>query len=107
MKRLEALVQICDLYTFKEFKFGEDIGDATIAETLYDISIKLADSIYDCEWRSKKCNSQTFFRPIMTEDGVCFTSNSLNSQDIYTEEYDHLNLHSIPIIFRLFQYSSF
>lgn len=89
MKNLEVLLQICDLQAFTEFHYsGENMTNASIVRTLYDMSIKIEDSMLDCKWRSKKTSCESLFRPILTEEGFCFTFNSLNSRDIYTEEYD-------------------
>lgn len=87
LKRLEALIQICDSFTFTEFNLGETISDASIVETLFNMSIKIEDSMHYCEWRSDDIDCRNLFRPILTEDGFCFTFNSLNSRDIYTEKY--------------------
>lgn len=86
LKRLEVLIQICDMFTFAEFNLGEMISDASIVDTLFDMSIKMENSMRDCEWRSERIACRNLFRPILTEDGFCFIFNSLNSRDIYTDE---------------------
>lgn len=86
MERLEALIQICDAETFEGFVDSKNTTDASIVQTLHDMSLKLNDSIEDCKWRNKNKKCSELFRPILTEDGICFTFNSLNSQDIYTEK---------------------
>lgn len=86
MERLEALTQICDAETFEGFLDYKNIADASIVQTLDDMSLKLNDSLEDCKWRNKIKKCSELFRRIVTEDGICFTFNSLNSQDIYTEK---------------------
>lgn len=85
MNKLIALSHICDKETFKIFGIGKNFTDSILIQTIYEMAIKLKDSLNDCEWRKiTKCSS--LFRPILTEDGICFTFNSLNSRDIYSEE---------------------
>lgn len=85
MDRLIALIHICDADTFEGFGVGKNFTDASMVQTLYEISIRLSDSLKDCEWRNKNMNCKDLFRPILTEDGICFTFNSLNSRDIYSD----------------------
>lgn len=89
LKYLGSLVQICDSYTFVGFHLGGNISDASIIDTLYELAIKIDQSMLVCKWRSEHTSCGELFRPILTEDGFCFTFNSLNSRDIYTDKYDH------------------
>lgn len=41
--------------------------------------------MFKCGWESEWRQCNTTFRKILTEEGVCFTFNMLNSVDIYTE----------------------
>lgn len=83
-----ALAHICDtdLITKIRLELGKEVANARLIEDLNHISIKLNDSIIDCNWRKNNKSCSDMFRPILTEDGVCFTFNSLNSQEIYSKE---------------------
>lgn len=93
MERLEALMQICDSDSFGFYSYfiGKNITNSSIVQTLNGMAIKMGDSIFACKWRKNK-NCSNLFKPILTEDGICFTFNSLNSHDIYTDEYDRFHL---------------
>lgn len=83
IRQLAALIQICGGESRDIFNLGKNITD----QTLNDMSIKLNESLYGCSWR-KNNECSYLFSSILTEDGFCFTFNSLNSRDIYTDEYD-------------------
>lgn len=80
---MEALLQTCG--TEIPFDFGSNFTDASVIQTLRDMSIDLHEFMDQCIWHEYR-NCSNFFHPILTEDGFCFTFNSLNSRDIYTNQ---------------------
>lgn len=86
MEHLIALSHICDLKTFGGFEVGKNFTDAVLIQQINDISIKLNDSLHYCNWHYKDKKCFELFRPILTEEGICFTFNSLNSRDIYSKK---------------------
>lgn len=83
MKQMEALLQTCG--TEIPFDFGNNFTDASVIQTLKYMSINLHEFMDVCIWQKYR-NCSNFFQPILTEDGFCFTFNSLNSRDIYTDK---------------------
>lgn len=85
MDHLIALTHICDFKAFGLFGIGKNTTDADLIREMNKISIKLNDSLVECKWRSEYEDCSKHFQPILTEDGICFTFNSLNSRDIYSD----------------------
>lgn len=65
-----------------EEKFAND----SIYEVLEDLAPNRDYTINACQWQQKKVNCIEYMSPIMTNHGVCFSFNALNSQDMYTDE---------------------
>lgn len=75
---------------------------------MYGIIQELAptnDTIDKCWWESKITDCWGLFKPVLTEEGVCYTYNSLNSHDIYTEQWVISNKLIMIIWFELICYS--
>lgn len=85
--RMEAVSQVCDAHLTSYFELGTNHTDHTIFDTLRDVAISFNDTMFHCKWRNDINYCQKYFKPILTEEGVCFTFNVLNSKEIYNEGY--------------------
>lgn len=86
MDHLIALTHICDSSTFEGFGIGKNVTDpGALIRELNLMAIKMNESLHECKWRGKERSCLRMFRRILTEDGICFTFNALNSQDIYSD----------------------
>lgn len=83
--RLNALAHLCDRlsnnYNFKEEFTGDEIYDI-----IADVAPTLNETFNDCRWQDENWSCTKFFVPVLTEHGLCFTLNFINSREIYTEE---------------------
>lgn len=51
------------------------------------VAPELDTTIFSIKWQGKRQMFTTeFFAPQLTEEGLCFTFNSLTGKDMYTEE---------------------
>lgn len=83
---MAAVSQICDAHLTDNFELGTNFTDNRIYEVLKEIAPNFTDTMFFCKWRNTPSYCQSYFEPILTEEGVCFTFNDLRLQDIYTEE---------------------
>ncbi|KAF5277676.1 hypothetical protein FQA39_LY18445 [Lamprigera yunnana] len=54
---------------------------------LFEVREEFSDTIDECIWMGRNCMTdvKTMFSPIVTKDGLCFSFNSLDRSDIFTE----------------------
>ncbi|XP_013148198.1 PREDICTED: sodium channel protein Nach [Papilio polytes] len=85
----EDITLVCDdhLAPARGRKFSD--GNATV-ENLKQVSPNISEFFFGCKWKDTPKDSCTnLFSPILTEDGVCYTFNTLSAEDLFRTE----NLH--------------
>lgn len=85
----EAISQVCDAHLNGGFSVGNETVGPEIVQTLKDLSPKLDEILFQCKWRNAPDTCQELFSPILTEEGMCFTFNTLNAQEMFREENIH------------------
>lgn len=84
--RFEASSHVCESYLVRDRGDPEkNFTDGSIVDTLLDIAPAYNDTLYGFKWRNE-VDVDAKLQKIITEEGVCYTFNDLNSKDIYTEE---------------------
>ncbi|KPJ13859.1 Sodium channel protein Nach [Papilio machaon] len=81
----EDITLVCDdhLAPARGRKFSD--GYATV-ENLKQVSPNISEFFFGCKWKdTPKDNCANLFSPILTEDGVCYTFNTLHKEYQYLE----------------------
>lgn len=84
---MEALSEICDKHLTDKFKFGGNVTDSKVINMIRDIAPTFAETMLLCKFRNKLEYCSDYFEEIMTDEGLCFTFNMLNSKELYREGY--------------------
>lgn len=79
LTKIEAMGLICNYSTQKNSKYIDD----SIYDTIRDIAPSLIDV---SPWSTWKEENLSILNSVLTEEGLCFAFNALNSHQIYTEE---------------------
>lgn len=87
---MKAGAHVCDPFLVEDFNLEQIHTGNSVYNIINDISPTFNDTMRLCKWRHKIDFCSAYFVPILTEEGVCFTFNALNSRDIYTEKYEFI-----------------
>lgn len=82
--RLDALSHMCRFNFPEHVRYGHRFSNASIYDIIQDIAPNFTDTVASCSWNYEMQRCETQFSPILTDEGLCFTFNALNSDDIYT-----------------------
>ncbi|XP_036336958.1 pickpocket protein 28 [Rhagoletis pomonella] len=85
--RMEAMAQVCDVHLFADLKFGHKATSAAkVVDALAAVTPQFNESYLHCKWRNLPENCQQMFQKFITEEGVCYSFNSLSAKEIYRPE---------------------
>lgn len=84
---MEVVSHLCEPHLTEGCELGTNFTDERIFDTIHELAPNFTDTMFFCKWRNTFTLCQDIgFQPVLTEEGVCFTFNALNSEDIYTDE---------------------
>lgn len=85
---MRAAIQTCSDMFGVEMRnhFNDNFTDNSILSTIAQMAPTLFDTAAMCQLFQQISNCQEILFPIYTEEGLCFTFNSLNINNILTNE---------------------
>lgn len=83
---MRALAHICQFALLDSVAFQEPFTNGSIYSIIEQMAPTLNDTLLGCMWQYSLGRCSDLFVPILTEEGVCFAFNALNSHEIYTTE---------------------
>lgn len=92
---MEALAQVCDAHLLTDFKFGHLLASGSeIVSSLSAITPVFNETYLNCKWRNSPEKCQQIFKKFITEEGVCYSFNSLSPMEIFRPEGLELHIYS-------------
>lgn len=86
--RLSALAQICDPHLFYYVDFNQTY-DQFCANYLKNMSVPKNDMLMFCKWRNNMDYCDEMFSETLTDDGLCYTFNSISANDMLRTDQMH------------------
>ncbi|ALC43319.1 CG8546 [Drosophila busckii] len=78
--------QVCDAHLY-DIPVGNKVRKGIeIIDELSDVSPMFDETYLDCKWRNAPINCKEIFHKFVTEDGVCYSFNSLSPAEIFRAE---------------------
>lgn len=81
--KINALAHVCTFHEPVLDQSREKFTDDSIYDIIQDISPTFNDTMFGCQWNYKKVACEDLFTSVFTSDGLCFSFNTLNSEDVY------------------------
>ncbi|XP_037044105.1 pickpocket protein 28-like [Bradysia coprophila] len=82
LEKYQSAIQVCSK---KKYPKGDKFHfiDGPVLDILKEISIDLGRFMKIFKWNNEKISFREVFRRILTEEGLCYTFNALDTSDIY------------------------
>ncbi|XP_031628298.1 pickpocket protein 28-like [Contarinia nasturtii] len=84
--QMQSVLQICDPHLTENFSLDQEFASNDIYSIIKNLAPNMFDTLFYCKWRNKFSFCYEHYKPVLTEEGLCFTFNALDPWDIYTDE---------------------
>lgn len=84
--QLKALIHLCE-YVRRYTNYSDEFAaDDWINDEIIKMALSI-DTLKECKWLQKPILRCEMFKPtILTENGLCWSFNALNSREMYTDQ---------------------
>ncbi|KAK9709693.1 Amiloride-sensitive sodium channel [Popillia japonica] len=86
LHQFEDISLLCDPHIHNE---GRPITSLNVVDFYKEVAPTFQETLWVCLWQSQNETCVTLFNPILTEEGICYTFNMLDRDEIFTNEVYH------------------
>lgn len=87
---MQTIAQICDAHLFSNVSgFGGNVTDKDCVDYLREMAPSFEEMLFFCKWRNTFDTCEDLFTEVVTEEGICYTFNLLDSSELFREEEMH------------------
>ncbi|XP_077285587.1 pickpocket protein 28-like isoform X2 [Arctopsyche grandis] len=86
----EAISLVCENHLLQT---GNKFTDHKTIDLLKNVAPQFEEMMWHCKWKSKIENCSKIFSPVMTEEGLCFSFNMLDAEELFRKEMMHKEYH--------------
>lgn len=83
---MEVLHILCNFDRLPNEHFGHKLINESVYKLIHDMAPAFYDTMFFCMWQTKARSCMETFVPVITELGLCYAFNMLNSWDVFTNE---------------------
>ncbi|XP_026472958.1 pickpocket protein 28 isoform X2 [Ctenocephalides felis] len=83
---LTTISLVCDRHLIQ---FGNKLANSSVVDKLLEVAPEFDEMMFHCKWKNSPGNCTTLFSRIVTEEGVCYTFNMLDANELLRVEALH------------------
>lgn len=85
---LDAIFQVCKVNQQTNRTQSPTMNANSMHKIFHHIGIPFSNTFRNCKWRGTTERCEDLFHELITDDGLCYTFNMQNYQDLYHKEID-------------------
>ncbi|XP_049771508.1 pickpocket protein 28-like [Schistocerca cancellata] len=74
---------VCDAHVYNK---GDLFTNYSTVEFLKEVAPPFDEMMFIVKWKNRVVNASDLFKPLITEEGLCYSFNMLDAEDFFTEE---------------------
>ncbi|XP_018335267.1 pickpocket protein 28 [Agrilus planipennis] len=84
--KLDKVALVCENHLFHQ---GSDFIKYDTIDFLTEIAPPFVESLWQCKWLNTNTTCNDLFTPMLTEEGICFSFNMLDRDELFSNEVYH------------------